>query len=380
MIKLIKVSFLNIFRRKNRTILALLGIIIGIASLVILVSVVDGIYKETSDTIGKLQGIIVYKKDAISPVFDTINTSYENKLKSIAGIKKVIPEVVKLIGTIDKKQTTFGGPTNSYNIVGIAPEDAKYSLDAEALDNIIKGQALKSSDSKQILIPKKIADDYVKVPGSKIDLDGEKFTIKGVFESKTSKEESTIFGTLEDVKDVFNIPQDRVTMFIVVPLNPDDAKRISDLIEFKYPELQAMGQQELVDQVGSIVNNLKILVIIISIIAAIVAGIGVINTMLMSVMERTKEIGTLKAVGWTKEEIIIMIVFESTFIGIIGGILGILLGYMGSFFLGYYAPTYIYLSLIIESFLFAVALGFIGGFYPAWIAAKLDPIEALRSE
>ena len=134
--------------------------------------------------------------------------------------------------------------------------------------------------------------------------------------------------------------------------------------------------------VGEVLGNLKLLVVIVSIIAAIVAGVGIINTMLMSVMERTKEIGTLKAVGWTNTNVMSMIILESAFIGIIGGIIGIAFGYFCSFMLGYLGgvPTYVTLTTIIESFVFAIVIGIVGGAYPAYVASKLDPIEALRSE
>ena len=136
------------------------------------------------------------------------------------------------------------------------------------------------------------------------------------------------------------------------------------------------------DQLNGILTNLKILAIIVSIISAIVAGIGVINTMLMSVMERTKEIGTLKAVGWTSSNVTKMILIESAFIGLLGSLLGLILGYLLSSLItaAVGISTIITFNLVLQNFLFGFILGIIGGVYPAMVASKLDPIEALRSD
>ncbi|MBI5884649.1 FtsX-like permease family protein, partial [archaeon] len=116
--------------------------------------------------------------------------------------------------------------------------------------------------------------------------------------------------------------------------------------------------------------------------AALVAGIGIINTMLMSVLERFKEIGALKAVGWTSMNVLLMVLLESLFLGIVGGILGIGVGFLaGSLIqLLFGLSTKISLDLIIQSFLFALIISLAAGLYPAYRASKMDPIQALREE
>jgi ABC-type lipoprotein release transport system permease subunit len=271
--KLVKLAFLNNYRRISRTVLALLGIIIGIASLILLVSVVDGLHKDMSDTISKMQGIMVYADAIPSPMFGTLSSSYVSKLNSIAGTKKVIPEVMHLIGEVNNKKQDFQGPGNSTVIIGVNAKDFDDSLYGGMIDTILKGSKLKESDAGFILISDKFAEDYKKTVGSSIDLDDKSFKIKGIFKSNSQTTESMIFANPDDIRKLYDIPNDEINYITVVPQNPSDTDKIKDIIEFRFNDLQAKTSQELIEQIGSILDNLKLLVIVIAIVAAIVAGI-----------------------------------------------------------------------------------------------------------
>jgi len=379
MLQLIKVAFLNLMRRKSRTVLALLGICIGIAALTTLIALVDGLNADATDLIGKMQGFMVWDKSVPDQSMSFISDSYESRIKSIPGVKRVVPEIYHTVGKINNETVPYG--MDAPVVTGINPEDLDYCAYASFIDKVTKGRELKSTDKKSIMITEDFSDKYKKGVGESIDIDGTKFKIIGIMKLETSMAGNPIIMTLDDSRDLYNIDNDKISSYYVHPINPDNSKNLSKLMEFKFDKLQAMGQQEMMEQMGELLDNLKLFAIIVSIVSAIVAGIGVINTMLMSVMERTKEIGTLKAVGWTKENIMLVILMESVFIGVIGSILGIILGYFVATTIGaqFDFTTLVSLNLIIQNFLFGILLGIIGGIYPAWIAAKMDPVDALRS-
>jgi putative ABC transport system permease protein len=133
-----------------------------------------------------------------------------------------------------------------------------------------------------------------------------------------------------------------------------------------------------------IVDMISIFTIGISSIAAIVGGLGVMNTMIMSVLERKREIGIMKAIGATNKFVLTQILVESVMISLIGGVLGLLIGGVGSYSLRFIssglANARVTINLAIGSLSFAVFLGLFGGLYPAWSASKLNPIEAIRYE
>jgi len=115
-----------------------------------------------------------------------------------------------------------------------------------------------------------------------------------------------------------------------------------------------------------------------------VGGLGVLNTMLMAVSERTREIGTLRAVGWSRGRVLGLILAEGTLISSLGGLVGLGAGTLGAEVLIHWAPrgldTLYSPMLFVEGFAIAVALGFAGALYPAWQASRLSPIEALKYE
>jgi putative ABC transport system permease protein len=136
--------------------------------------------------------------------------------------------------------------------------------------------------------------------------------------------------------------------------------------------------------VGNLIGQISFFVIGIGSRAAFVGGIGVMNTMIMAIIERRREIGVMKAIGASSFMVLKQILIESALMSSLGGIIGILIGFGGSMILnvvtGGMITAVVSPALAIGAFLFALALGVVGGMYPAWKAAGLDPVEALRYE
>ena len=376
---MIKLSFLNLFRRKTRTFLAVLGIAIGVAAILCLVSVVDGVYEEFNNVISEFQGIFVMEEGAADQPFSQIDESYADKIRAFPEVKSVIKEIWIIPEKIDGESVGLQG-LSALSVYGLDIAESERSGGAGWTTEIKEGTTLNPNDNGQILIGEKFADDFDKFVGSKVKINGKNFRVKGIFAGNSELIENVIAMNLEDARELGDIPAGKVNSFTVALNDPSDDKKVKELIEFRFgDDLQAFTTSDFSEQFGSILGNFRLLVFFIAGISAVVAGVGIANTILMSIFERYKEIGALKAVGWTSGNIIKMIMYESLAVGVIGGIMGLIIGFIADVFLNAafgldYAITP---ALILQAFGFAVIIGVIAGIYPSLRAASLDPVEAI---
>ncbi len=175
---------------------------------------------------------------------------------------------------------------------------------------------------------------------------------------------------------------DTYQMVYVILDNPEEAEDVADDIEDNDETLDAITSTDMIRMVSEIMSQISIFTFGIGAIAAFVGGLGVLNTMIMAVMERRREIGVMKAIGATRRFVLIQILTESSLLSLVGGFVGLFLGWIASFSFGIITggllSAIVTPALALGSLAFAFALGFIGGLYPAWKAARLDPVEALR--
>ncbi len=310
---MIKLSFFNLFRRKTRTFLSIVGIAIGVAAIIVLVSIVDGFTQDFNNLIGEYKAISVLEKNAQDQTLSRVSVSYQRELEALPGVKAVIPELFVIPETID------GEPTS---IASLSPPSV-YGFDADTffangfsgwVGSLEKGVPLSSSRRGEVLIGKKIVEDYKKFVGSPIKINGKTFRVAGVFETNSELVSSIIAMNIEDARELSPLDSDKVNSFSVYLVDPTKDSLVADLIELKFSDsLEAFTQSELSSQVEGIVGNLRLLAVVVALISSVVAGIGITNTILMSVFERFKEIGTLKAIGWTNWNVIKMILYESLF-------------------------------------------------------------------
>ncbi len=375
---MIKVSFKNIQRNKTRTLLSLLGIVIGVAAIIALVSVVDGLFADVENVIGQVQGIRVVKSNG-PPVFSRLDESFGQKLDSFPGVRVAVPMIQGTVGSIDGEVRTFG----NIMVIGIDFAKQQKARSSGLVGEIVEGRVIRPGENGVAVIGKTLKDDLRKFVGSTIEVNGEKLKIIGVYSAGSDFFDSSLVVSIDDAREIASFPTGFVSAFNLELENPEEIGTIVDRLNFQFKgDFVALSSSDLSEQFGDILGSFRLLVVAVAAISSIVAGVGIVNTMLMSVIERFQEIGVLKAIGWTNDSVMKMILFESVLIGVIGGIAGIAVGFAASFAINFFAGLTVLVSpvLVLQVFAYAVFLGIIGGVYPALVASKMDPVEALRAE
>lgn len=234
--------------------------------------------------------------------------------------------------------------------------------------------------------------------GGSITVRGEQFTVVGILDKTLTAPDTEVFLTLPDVQRLYydNVagetlraayqPQDLVTGFIVYPTQGTDPEALAKTIDSSVTGVTAMGPSAFQEQIASVTSIFNAILYGVALIALFVGGLSVINTMTMSVTERTREIGVRKAIGASHRQIVGQFLTESGVIGLIGGVTGLFLGWVVATVAdAALASRNLDLFLVsprlaIGSVIFAVLLGLVSGLLPSIHAARLRPVLALRYE
>jgi putative ABC transport system permease protein len=250
------------------------------------------------------------------------------------------------------------------------------------------GRLIEPGDSKCILLGEELARALEKKVGDKIPLfESGDFTVVGLFRSPITYETRSMVLSLSDLQK-FMGRAGQVTGFAVIVDHPEDAAevaRIRDAITALAPRIDAKTADESVSTTTEI-RFIRAMSWITSAIAIIIGGVGMLNTMIMSVSERTKEIGILRAIGWRQWRIIRMILTESVLLSLTGGVIGSFSAVGLTHLLGKHPSvaglidTHITMPVVGFGILSALAVGLLGAAYPAYRGAQLLPTEALRHE
>jgi putative ABC transport system permease protein len=247
---------------------------------------------------------------------------------------------------------------------------------------VVEGEPL--TNNRQILLGRMMSNALHKSVGDTIEVGGSRFKVVGIYESGAAWEEMGGVISLRDAQSYMGRPR-KVTMYMVKVDDPSQAPGIVDRINNELTGTHASLSGEFVEQMPDM-QTVDGLLTAISILAIAVGGIGVLNTMLMSVLERTREIGVLRALGWRRRRVLGLIINESLLLGLIGGLVGILVAFGLTYLLSLIPMFGSFLSaqwdvvIFVRALTVALLLGLLGGLYPAYRATRLQPVEALRYE
>jgi ABC-type lipoprotein release transport system permease subunit len=358
----------SLWQRSTRTLLTLGVIGITVGGIMALEAIINGV----TDVIATMSGdseIMVRQAGVADTEFSALDERIGDKIAVYPGVAHV--SGLGFTGTILPESGTifimFGYAPNEYAIQGF---------------NVVEGEPL--TNNRQILLGRMMANALHKSIGDTVEVGGSRFRVVGIYESGVTWEEMGGVVSLRDAQSYMGRPR-KVTMYLVKVADPSQAPRIVERINLELSDAHASLSGEFVEQMPDM-QTVGGLLAAISFLAIAVGGIGVLNTMLMSVLERTREIGVLRALGWRRRRILGMIINESLLLGLAGGLVGILIAYVLTYLLNLIPMFGSMLSAQWDFVIFARALtvalllGLLGGIYPAYRATRLQTVEALRYE
>ncbi len=398
---LFRSSFRSILKNKSRTILTSLGIIIGVTSVILLTSIGNGLKVYISSQFEALgansvfiaPGKIFNDKGGFNNSASSrfITTSFS--LTDLNTIKRNFRNCTVIPIAISSVEVKANKITKS----DVALAGTNYQFSEAANRKILDGGRwfTKEEDDKKsdvVVLGYNVANTvFVKGNpiGKKVIIKGKNFRVIGVVE----KQGGSMGGPDPDnqaytpIGNVFNLNgnQNLAEIFIKTPDKDSVAEtktKVNKLLLKKYDKdaFSVFDSSQLLDSINSIISMLTIGLTGIAAISLIVGGIGIMNIMLVSVTERTKEIGLRKAIGAYPRAILVQFLIEAVILSCLGGAIGILLGALGTFGISQFFPAKITTSSVLIAFSVSSAVGIIFGVTPARKASKLSPIEALRYE
>jgi putative ABC transport system permease protein len=383
----------SLLSNKTRTFLTMLGIIIGVFAVITLIGVGEGIQNYVTKQFSSLgSNLLFVSPGKVNLRGDPGANFSSNKLddKHVKLIETYCSDFVQGITPyIEIGKTLTYKNKSYYTVVNAFDEDgfSTYNISIDSGKFFTRTDI--NSNSKVVVlgsnIPKELFSNQDPV-GKNIRIGDKTFLIIGVAAEKGGNIDNRAYIPYTTAKTVFNVKNySSIVMKVIDSSNIDTAfKRVEVALyrDLGKDEFTVLSQKDLLNSFSSILSTITLGIGAIAAISLLVGGIGIMNIMLVTVTERTREIGLRKAVGATPNNIAIQFLIEATALSVLGGSIGIGLGILVAFLIRTYAnfDAVVPLWSILLAFLFSAFVGMLFGTYPALKAAKKDPIEALRYE
>jgi putative ABC transport system permease protein len=381
-----RLAFSRIIATKTRSGLTMLGIIIGVMSLIALVSVAQG---ATSGIQDQFKGLGARNLNITGTTNQSLTTDDVKEIEKLSGIE-IVTETVSGRVTLSSNEASTRA-----QIIGV-DQNYKTVVDPDIFVGSFLPDVTNASDARLIVLSTTLASD-LKLDaysiGSSIAVGSTEFTIVGILDDADG------FGTMGNAY----IPLETAFKYVAVPpylssitvqttseeIVPEVTTNLTALLKARHnitgereADFVITDASQLLDAIGTVQQFLSLLLGGIASISLVVGGIGIMNIMLVSVRERTREIGIRRAIGAQQSQILTQFLIEAIVLSLVGGIIGVIIGEVVAYFLAQLGQWNFALSptMILASLGFSMFVGVVFGVWPARTASKLKPVEALRFE
>lgn len=416
--KAFHLAFNILLHSKLRSWLTIIGIVIGIAAIVSIISVTEGAQMNLQSQLNSFGANIL----TVSPGFSRATSvagagnfrfmfenqqsgsiNQKNLTTNDVNVIKNVQNVDYVMGTISSRQgATYLGNNASVSIEGVDPLVWKNFVSSQ----LEYGRYLSAGDVNSIVVGGNIANSVFSgmTVNSQIGIGGQLFRIVGILKQSGNQEDNQVFMPIQALRNLEGNPSGNYFSSISVEITDTSLSNQTvngitqslmvsrGIFQAKNQDFTVTSPQAFQARISSVLGSTSIFLAAIAAISLIVGAVGISNTMFTSVMEKTREIGIMKAIGAKNKDILLIFLINSGLIGLVGGIGGVILGIIGAGFIGSLTSgsqiggrlslgsVYINPVLIIGAFLISIVVGMVAGVIPAYRASKLKPIEALRYE
>jgi putative ABC transport system permease protein len=364
----------NLFRRKGRTVLTLVGISIGITAIIALGAMAQGL-KGGFITLaqGSQADLVLSQGESLSALMSSVDEMIADQVRALPGVADV-DGMLYTNALIDNRDYLL--------VFGYDPEGF-------AIDHfrVVEGQTLAGARGvrgKPLLLGRRAAENMNLHVGDTLRITGSAFRVVGVYETGSGLEDGATVLPLQEAQSLALQPR-RVSVLYVKLDDPGQAGDVRARIERHFPDLAVATSAGFADQ-EQLFELLDAIAMAIAGLAVVIGGIIMTNTLWMSVFERTREIGVLRSLGWRRRQVMGLIIGEAVVLALLGGLAGSGMGVLSILamsrsrsLLGAFGSQ-LTPALFGRALITVLALGLVGGAYPAWWASRLLPVEALQYE
>jgi len=367
----------NLTRTKVRSVLAVVGIVIGVMAISSIGIFGEGLKKSVLERFEDLANEVIIVP-SYARGYSSIDKATVSKIQKMGYLKSVLP--IKNEGSLVyfKNKRTFT------TVYGLEKHTVTELFEIEKGSNRLSGSCIVGST---------LAERLKLRVGNKVSIKEREFVVSGILEEEGARFDinpnNAIIVSEKDFTDLFKMED--YAMVIVKVESLDDIEKFKDMVEksinSREKKVRVLELRAILERITEAFNQINLFLLAIAGVSLLVAGVSILNIMLMSTLERTKEIGVMRAVGASRSTILRIFLYEALILGAVGSVIGGFLSIFGGYFIelailqsAKYLFSIATLYFILQGIFFGLITAVLSGFYPAWKASNLEPIEALRYE